>query len=224
MSFCIVNVCRSACPHGVYEIHTQQFMPSAKSVLHMWAHRVSGKTCPLAKKKSVELSGKKGFNVRSFGTGTHVKLPGPAPDKPNIYDFKTTYDQMYSDLLRKDKELYTQNGILHMLDRNKRIKSRPERFQTCKDQFDLIVTCEERVYDQVLEDLNSREQETFQPVHVINVDIQDNHEEATLGAFLICELCQCIQRTEDMENEIDELIQELEEKSTRTFLHTVCFY
>ncbi|XP_006772620.1 PREDICTED: RNA polymerase II subunit A C-terminal domain phosphatase SSU72 [Myotis davidii] len=146
---------------------------------------------------------KRGFSVRSFGTGTHVKLPGPAPDKPNVYDFKTTYDQMYNDLLRKDKELYTQN---------------------CRDLFDLILTCEERVYDQVVEDLNSREQETCQPVHVINVDIQDNHEEATLGAFLICELCQCIQHTEDMENEIEELLQEFEEKSGRTFLHTVCFY
>ncbi|KAL8198443.1 UNVERIFIED_CONTAM: hypothetical protein K2H54_010953 [Gekko kuhli] len=51
------------------------------------------------------LGSKRGFSVRSFGTGTHVKLPGPAPDKPNVYDFKTTYDQMYSDLLRKDKEL-----------------------------------------------------------------------------------------------------------------------
>ncbi|KAL8198442.1 UNVERIFIED_CONTAM: RNA polymerase II subunit A C-terminal domain phosphatase [Gekko kuhli] len=150
-----------------------------------------------------------------------------------------------------------------MLDRNKRIKPRPERFQSCKDVFDLILTCEERVYDQVVEEfglrdfgdlvpnfrggpklrlctvsavgpglvydvracnLNSREQETCQPVHVINVDIQDNHEEATLGAFLICELCQCIQHTEDMENEIDELLQEFEEKSGRTFLHTVCFY
>nr|KAF6268217.1 SSU72-like protein, RNA polymerase II CTD phosphatase [Myotis myotis] len=76
---------------------------------------------------------KRGFSVRSFGTGTHVKLPGPAPDKPNVYDFKTTYDQMYNDLLRKDKELYTQNGILHMLDRNKRIKPRPERFQGAGD-------------------------------------------------------------------------------------------
>ncbi|TRY55735.1 hypothetical protein DNTS_010300 [Danionella cerebrum] len=172
---------------------------------------------------------------------------------------------MYNDLVRKDKELfsvrsavigvlncgvrYTQNGILHMLDRNKRIKSRPERFQSCREQFDLVITCEERVYDQVLEDLNSREQETFQPVHVINVDIQDNHEEATLGAFLICELCQCvsnclntlllsamsrflfsqlstsqIQHTDDMENEMDELLQEFEEKSQRSFLHTVCFY
>uniref|UniRef100_A0A8B9N5V6 RNA polymerase II subunit A C-terminal domain phosphatase SSU72 n=5 Tax=Neoaves TaxID=3078114 RepID=A0A8B9N5V6_9AVES len=141
---------------------------------------------------------KRGFSVRSFGTGTHVKLPGPAPDKPNVYDFKTTYDQMYNDLLRKDKELYTQNGILHMLDRNKRIKPRPERFQNCKDVFDLILTCEERVYDQVVEDLNSREQETCQPVHVINVDIQDNHEEATLGAFLICELCQCVSREDSL--------------------------
>lgn len=43
-----------------------------------------------------------------------------------------------------------------------------------------------------ISDLNSREQETFQPVHVINVDVQDNHEEATLGAFVICELCQCV--------------------------------
>lgn len=26
------------------------------------------------------------------------------------------------------------------------------------------------------------------PVHIINIDIQDNHEEATIGAFLLCEL------------------------------------
>uniref|UniRef100_A0A4X2KU44 RNA polymerase II subunit A C-terminal domain phosphatase SSU72 n=1 Tax=Vombatus ursinus TaxID=29139 RepID=A0A4X2KU44_VOMUR len=167
---------------------------------------------------------KRGFRVRSFGTGTRVKLPGPAPDKPNVYDFKTTYDQMYSDLLNKDRKLYTCNGVLHMLGRNKRIKPRPERFQHCKDSFDLIFTCEERVYDQVIEDLNSREQETFQPVHVINVDILDNEEEATLGAFLICELCECIQQIDDMEDEIDELLQEFEEQSNRTFLHTVCFY
>lgn len=99
---------------------------------------------------------KRGFSVRSFGTGAHVKLPGPAPDKPNVYDFRTTYDQMYNDLLMKDKDLYTQNGILHMLDRNKRIKPRPERFQNCKDLFDLILTCEERVYDQVVEGQRGR--------------------------------------------------------------------
>lgn len=61
-----------------------------------------------------------------------------------------------------------------MLDRNKRIKRGPEKFQSCKALFDLILTCEETVYELVAEDLNSREQETRQPVHVINVDVQDN--------------------------------------------------
>ena len=38
-----------------------------------------------------------------------------------------------------------------MLDRNRRIKEKPERFQENKEEFDLIVTCQERVFDQVLE-------------------------------------------------------------------------
>lgn len=44
--------------------------------------------------------------MKSFGTGANVKLPGSAPDKPNIYDFSTTYEQMYQDLCKKDKHLY----------------------------------------------------------------------------------------------------------------------
>ena len=50
-----------------------------------------------------------------------------------------------------DTNRYTTNGILHMLDRNRRIKPRPERFQACEEKFDIIVSCEERVYDQILE-------------------------------------------------------------------------
>ena len=44
--------------------------------------------------------------MSSFGSGNQVKLPGPAPDKPNIYDFNTTYEEMYRDLVLKDKNLY----------------------------------------------------------------------------------------------------------------------
>lgn len=76
----------------------------------------------------------------------------------------------------------------------------------------------------MVEDLNSREQETCQPVHVVNMDIQDNQKDAIIGAFLICELCQCMQRSEDTENEIDQLLQKLEEKNGQAFLHMVCFY
>ncbi|XP_068956601.1 RNA polymerase II subunit A C-terminal domain phosphatase SSU72-like [Petaurus breviceps papuanus] len=175
--------------------------------------------CTSNQKQSMEMHNllrKEGFSIRSFGTGPHVRLPEPSPDKPSIYDFTTTYD-----FLRKDKDLCIQNGILHMLNRNKRIKPQAERLQNCKNLFDLMLTCEERVYDQTVEDLNSSEQETCQPVHVINVDMQDNHEEATLGAFLICELCQLSQHIEDMENEIDELLHEFQEKSSRIFLHSL---
>ena len=38
-----------------------------------------------------------------------------------------------------------------MLDRNRRIKDRPERFQDCKDHFDVVIALEERVYDQIME-------------------------------------------------------------------------
>lgn len=116
---------------------------------------------------------KKGYNVDSYGTGDKVKLPGPTADKPNVYDFGTTYDEIFSDLSRRDKVLYTQNGILNMLDRNRRIKKGPQRLQDTKRKYDIIFTAEERVYDQVLEHFSSDAcSVTNQPVHVINLDIQ----------------------------------------------------
>lgn len=47
-----------------------------------------------------------GFDVSSYGTGAHVKLPGPSLREPNVYDFGTPYKQMFDDLRRKDPELY----------------------------------------------------------------------------------------------------------------------
>lgn len=42
--------------------------------------------------------------------------------------------------------------------------------------------------DEYITGLEARIPEENTPVHVINIDIQDNHEEATIGAFMICEL------------------------------------
>jgi len=149
---------------------------------------------------------KRGLLVRSYGAGQQVKLPGSSLEKPNVYTFDTPYEVMYKELSNKDRDLYTQNGVLHMLDRNRRIKEKPERFQDSRDKFDVIFTVEERIFDQVIEgsrmmkienvtirsctDLENRDKRTNEIVHVINIDVIDNAEDATLGAFLLCELGQ----------------------------------
>jgi len=46
---------------------------------------------------------------------------------------------------------YTRNGVLKMLERNRTVKRAPERFRDAKDKFDVIICCEERCFDQVLE-------------------------------------------------------------------------
>ena len=79
-------------------------------------------------------------------------------------------------------------------------------------------------------------------VHVVNMDIQDNQEEATIGAFLFHELMQLLEESSDLDNEIDEilqvdiidiiflftfsnlLLQDFEVKCKRPLLHSLLFY
>lgn len=142
----------------------------------------------------------------------------------NFLDFGTSYSDIHDDLSKKDKAYYTANGILHMLDRNRRLKLAPERFQNCQDKFDVIITCEERVYDQVVEYFETKGQSTSTPVHIINVDITDNHDEAVKGAFIISDLATQLAHASDLDNEIDEILAELEEGSDKNFLHCIMFY
>ncbi|KAF7175951.1 hypothetical protein CNMCM7691_000802 [Aspergillus felis] len=150
------------------------------------------------------------FPVISFGTGSLVRLPGPSITQPNVYNFNTTsYSQMYDELLAKDERLYRNNGLLNMLDRNRNLKWGPERFQdwvpgmprvdhvskgdkgalgTEGGTVDVIITCEERCWDAVVDDLMNKGASLNRPVHVFNVDIRDNHEEALIGGKAILEL------------------------------------
>jgi RNA polymerase II subunit A C-terminal domain phosphatase SSU72 len=167
---------------------------------------------------------KKGFDIKSYGTGNMIKIPGESERKPNTYPFGTTYDSIFADLTSKDKELYTKNGMLHIMERNRRIKSGPERFQECGEIFEIILTVEEKVYDQTLEHFAGRESVDETPVHVINMNVVDNPEDATIGAFLLCELSQHLSSSDDLDNDIDDIIQDFEAKCEREVLHTVLFY
>jgi len=167
---------------------------------------------------------KKGYNIQSYGTGNMIKIPGKSEREPNTYPFGTTYDFIYDDLKNKDLELYTKNGMLHIMERNRRIKSGPEKFQDCPKEFEIILTVEEKVYDQVLECFNSRDSVSETPVHVINMSVVDNPEDATIGAFLLCELAQILTSSDDLDNDIDDIIQDFEGKCEREVLHTVLFY
>ncbi|KAJ4865836.1 Ssu72-like family protein [Raphanus sativus] len=169
---------------------------------------------------------RQGLDVASYGTGSHVKLPGPSAREPNVYDFGTPYKQMFDELRRKDPELYKRNGILQMLKRNLNVKLAPQRWQDNGGDgvFDVVMTFEEKVFDSVLEDLNNREQPLMRTILVMNLEVKDNHEEAAIGGRLALELCQEIEGNETWEDTIDDIVAGFEKQHRRKLVYSISFY
>lgn len=120
---------------------------------------------------------------------------------------------------------YTQNGLLMLLDRNRRIKSHPQRFQDSLSTYDIIVTCEERCFDLVCEELSHRSITLNRPVHVINFDIRDNPDDATVGARAILVLAQQLAETADLDAEIGAILDEfVTTKATHPIMYSVHLY
>uniref|UniRef100_L2FA59 RNA polymerase II subunit A C-terminal domain phosphatase SSU72 n=1 Tax=Colletotrichum fructicola (strain Nara gc5) TaxID=1213859 RepID=L2FA59_COLFN len=149
------------------------------------------------------------YPVISFGTGSLVRLPGPSITQPNVYHFnKTSYDSIFKELESKDPRLYRLNGVLNMVDRNRHVGM--PRLQHTEDRgsvgteggvVDIVITCEERCWDAVIDDLMNRGSPLNRPVHVINVDIKDNHEEASVGGKAILDLANHLNEAAKRERE-----------------------
>ena len=162
------------------------------------------------------------YPVISFGTGSLVRLPGPSITQPNVYPFNvTSYEQIHSELLSKDPRLYRHNGVLSMIERNRAVKFGPERWQDWAigkprlERYksdrgskgfeggvaDIVITCEERCWDAVVDNLLERGSPLNRPVHIINVDIRDNHEEALVGGRAILDLADSLNAVASEERE-----------------------
>lgn len=169
-----------------------------------------------------------GYSVSSYGTGSAVRLPGPSIDRPNNYSFGTPYNTIYKELKEQDTRLYTANGLLAMIDRNRNIKTAPERWQDGKKFFDIVITCEERCFDAVCDDLLTRASTTAscRMVHVINVDIKDNAEEAAKGGQGILKLVRMMDEEQDqLDDKIDGIIYQWQQEfPSLPILHNIQYY
>lgn len=171
---------------------------------------------------------KKGLQVDSYGTNSMVKIPGVKKERPNVYPFGTSYEKISEDLKEKDFNFYTQNGLLMLLERNKRIKAGPERFQNSINSiYDIIVTCDQRCFDIVCDDLLHRKNAFHSegiPVHIINIDIKDTHEDATMASKTIVSLCLEINSCNNLANQIEEILVSLYKSSPYPIQYTQLFY
>jgi RNA polymerase II subunit A C-terminal domain phosphatase SSU72 len=167
-----------------------------------------------------------GFHVSSFGTGTNVRLPGPTLTQQNVYAFGTPYRVMSDDLKAKDEHFYASLGILDMLARNANIKRAPERFQDADlSPVDVVVTFEERVYDQATEHLAELRGSMVSTriVHVLNLDVRDNREESQINSQLVLDLVRQISSVRDYHAQMQEIIDKFETRYGKGLLHSIHF-
>jgi RNA polymerase II subunit A C-terminal domain phosphatase SSU72 len=147
-------------------------------------------TCAMNQNRSMQvhdLFQRKGIETGSYGTSTVIKLPGESATAPNLYDFSQTYREIYEDLLSKNEAYYRENGLLYLLERNMRIKEKPENFFERGEEFDLVITCEEKVFSTIFNHYSLIKPTGRRRFLMVNFDIKDTQADAIVGANEIYE-------------------------------------
>lgn len=126
-----------------------------------------------------------GYKVDSFGTGSAVKIPGLTKEQPNIFPFGTPYKEMYDVLQEQERNAsqeesnYSKQGLYDMLTRNMKLKKAPENWQVQETlkllENEIIISCDEKCYELILEDCFKRGRRYEKPLLVINLDVEDYH-------------------------------------------------
>ena len=188
---------------------------------------------------------KENLAVFSYGVGNKIRLPGKfkitaendsnqcifviGPAGQSVFEFGTAYADIKSALISTGYEdWYRDRGLLKLLERNIKIKEGPERFQDCDDvdKLDVVFCFETRVFDILVENLESRRILNFDPIYVMNLDVTDNADEAEVGAKLALELCQRLEKLAKegvFEEEVFEVVNEVEQKYNRAILCKICY-
>jgi len=173
---------------------------------------------------------RKDLNVSSYGVGTMVRLPAPNNSQA-VFAFGTPYRKIHEKLRENDGGAwYRNNGLLAMVERNIDIKDHPERWQEIPNlsgKFDIVFCFEERVFDQLMENLSFREPEDVdepKPMHVVNLEVTDNTEEASIGAQIALDFClRANEARENLDEELPRIVEDVQAKYKRSLMHMTVY-
>jgi RNA polymerase II subunit A C-terminal domain phosphatase SSU72 len=167
-----------------------------------------------------------GFQVKSFGVGNKIKLPGLSKEKPILFPFGTTYEEIGNSLQKLDNELYTTRGLLKLCKRNKLIKKAPQRWQSePKINYDIVVTFEKYAFDKVIDKMEITCEFFAKPLLVLNVEVEDRIQDVETAKHQIQSLCEKFQNIlEKLDENIKYVLETFKNETSRRVLYTICFY
>jgi RNA polymerase II subunit A C-terminal domain phosphatase SSU72 len=160
-----------------------------------------------------QLLAKYEFRVSSYGTNSHISLPGPG-GKSNTYDFGTTYTEIVASLQEQNHPYYTERGLIEMIQRDQQIKDKPERFTTTfdhKKQFDVIFTYGQQVLEKILGEFHTSGNVTFQLCHIINIETQDDNQNALISAGTSLRLARAMAELPNITEGLEALLNQVVE-------------